>query len=85
MLNVLSGAAGEGDVQDFPFKLEDAVKGWYHNKQACGILGRQASRNIGRVSTTGIDIQKVPSGQEGPKRSRDKGTGQSLGSNHGKK
>lgn len=61
------------------------VKGWYLNRQACRVLAGRASRSIERVSTTGTDIKKVSFGQEGAKRSRDKGTDQSLGSNHGKK
>lgn len=56
----MSEGNGGGDVQGVQAKLEDPGKGWYLNRQACRVLGRQANRSTERVSTTRIDIQKVP-------------------------
>lgn len=55
MFSVMSEADGEGDVQDFPFKLEDPSKVGIGIGRHAG-LGRQACRSIGRVSIIGIDI-----------------------------
>lgn len=85
VIDVILEDDGEGAVQIFMPNQRTLGKGWYLNKWACEILGRQANRSIKRDSRTGADVQKVLFGQKSPKRSKGTVTVQSLGSDCGKK